>query len=67
MKDFASLAHGRWECKCHVIFIPKYRRKVIYGKLRAAIGGILRDLSKQKGIVLLEGHAHSGSQAFCVT
>ena len=36
MKDFESLAHVRWECKYHVIFIPKYRRKVIYGKLRAA-------------------------------
>ena len=39
MKDFESLAHVRWECKYYVIFIPKYRRKVIYGKLRASIGG----------------------------
>jgi len=35
MKDFKSLSHVRWECKYHVVFIPKYRRKVIYGKLRA--------------------------------
>jgi putative transposase len=48
MKDFKSLAYVRWECKYHVIFIPKYRRKVIYGKLRAWVGGILRDLCKQK-------------------
>jgi LacI family transcriptional regulator len=54
MKDFESLAHVRWECKYHVIFIPKYRRKIIYGKLRAAIGEILRDLCKQKGIGLLD-------------
>ena len=59
MKDFESLAHVRWECKYHVIFIPKYRRKVIYGKLRAQVGAILRDLCKQKDIGLLEGHAVS--------
>ena len=47
MNDFESLAHVRWECKYHVVFIPKYQRKVIYGKLRTAIGEILRDLCKQ--------------------
>ncbi len=57
MQDFESLAHVKWECKFHVIFIPKYRRKVLYGKLRAAIGRILRDLCEQKGIELLEGNA----------
>ena len=67
MKDFESLAHVRWECKYHVIFIPKYRRKVIYGKLRAAIGGILRDLCKQKGIGLLEGHAVSDHVHLCLS
>jgi len=67
MKDFSSLAHVRWECKYHVIFIPKYRRKVIYGKLRAGIGGILRDLCKQKGIGLLEGHAMSDHVHLCLS
>ena len=57
MKDFESLAHVRWECKYHVVIIPKYRRKVLYGKLRAKIGSILRDLCKQKGVELLAGHA----------
>ena len=56
MNDFESLSHVRWECKYHVVFIPKYRRKVIYGKLRAGIGRILRDLCNQKGIELVEGH-----------
>ncbi len=59
MKGFESLAHVRWECKYHVIFIPKYRRKVMYGKLRASVGEILRDLCGQKGIGLLEGRAMS--------
>ena len=67
MKDFESLAHVRWECKYHVVFIPKYRRKVIYGKLRAAIGGLLRDSCKQKGIELLEGHAVSDHVHLCLS
>ncbi len=57
MTDFESLAHVRWDCKYHVVFIPKYRRKVLYGKLRSAVGRILRDLCEQKGVGLLEGHA----------
>ena len=67
MKDFDSLAHVRWECKYHVIFIPKYRRKVIYGKLRASVGAILRDLCEQKAIGLLEGHAMSDHVHLCLS
>ena len=67
MEDFESLAHVRWECKYHVVFIPKYRRKVIYGKLRTGIGEILRDLCKQKGIALLEGHAVSDHVHVCLS
>jgi len=57
MHDFESLAHVKWDCKYHVVFIPKYRRKVRYGRLRKAVGQLLRDLCQQKGIGLLEGHA----------
>jgi putative transposase len=57
LHDFESLAHVRWDCKYHVVFIPKYRRKVLYGQLRKGIGRILRDLCEQKGVELLEGHA----------
>ena len=56
MEKFESLSHVRWECKYHIVFIPKYRRKVMYGKLRSAIGRILRDLCQQKGVEVLEGH-----------
>ena len=66
MKDFESLAHMRWECKNHVVFIPKYRRKEIYGRLRSAIGAILRDLCKQKGVELLDGHAMSDHVHLCL-
>ena len=66
MEKFESLSHVRWECKYHVVFIPKYRRKVIYGKLRAAIGRILRSLCEQKGVEVLEGHAMPDHVHLCL-
>ena len=57
MKDWQSQAHVKWECKYHVVILPKYRRKVLYGKIRRKIGRILRDLCRQKGIELVEGNA----------
>ena len=57
MEDWLSLSHVKWDCKYHVVFIPKYRRKVLYGKVRRQVGAILRDLCVQKGITLLQGNA----------
>ena len=57
MKDWTSQAHVKWECKYHVVILPKYRRKVLYGKVRRRIGEILRDLCCQKGVGLVEGKA----------
>ena len=57
MHEWQSLSHVRWECKNHAVIIPKYRRKVFYGRLRRRIGLILRELCRQRGIELLEGHA----------
>ena len=57
MKDWASQAHVKWECKYHVVILPKYRRKVLYGKIRRRVGEILRDLCRQKGVGLVEGKA----------
>src|SRR5262249_12509588 len=54
-----NLRHTRWECKYHVVFIPKYRKKVIYGGLRSELGPILRDLAQQKEVVVEEGHLMS--------
>ena len=67
MKDSQSLSHVRWECKYHVVFIPKYRRKVICGGLRTSVGRILRDLCEQKGIDLLEGHAMGDHVHLCLS
>ncbi len=49
-----SLAHTKWECKYHIVFAPKYRRQIIYGKIKADIGKILRDLCTRKGIEIIE-------------
>jgi putative transposase len=51
-----SLAHSRWDCKDHVVFIPKYRRKAIYGELRKMVGEIFHDLARQKECRIVEGH-----------
>ena len=57
MHEWQSLSHVRWECKYHVVTIPKYRRKGFYGRLRRQIGSIVRELCRQRGVELLEGHA----------
>jgi len=57
MKDWQSQAHVKWECKYHIVILPKYRKKALYGRLRREIGKILRDLCLQKDLELLEGKA----------
>ena len=59
MKDWQSMAHVKWECKYHVVILPKYRRKVLFGKTRRQVGEILRQLCREKGIELVEGKARS--------
>lgn len=56
MDDFESLSHTKWECKYHVVFIPKYRRKVLYGQLRKYLGEVFRKLAEQKQSRIEEGH-----------
>ena len=57
MREWRSQSHVRWYCKYHVVFVPKYRKRTIYGRLRREIGKILRELCRQHGVELLEGHA----------
>lgn len=56
MNDSRSLNHTLWECKYHVIWIPKYRRKAIYDQLRKHLGSAFRDLAGQKESQVMEGH-----------
>lgn len=57
--DTSSLSHTKWNCQYHIVFTPKYRRKAIYGKLRADIGKYLRRLCECKGVEIVEAHAMS--------
>ena len=56
MDDNENLAHAKWECKYHVVWIPKYRRKALYGELRKHLGPVLRELARQRECVVEEGH-----------
>ena len=53
--DSHSLSHTKWECQYHIVFIPKYRRKVLYGKVRADVREIIRTLCKYKKVEIIEG------------
>ena len=55
--DENSLTHTKWKCQYHIVFIPKYRRKAIYGKLKKDIGGMLRRLCEFKHVEIIEAHA----------
>ena len=50
--DVSSLAHTKWDCKYHIVFAPKYRRQIIYGKIKQDIGQMLRKLCEYKGIIV---------------
>jgi putative transposase len=56
MRNINSLNHSKWECMFHLTWIPKYRKKKIYGHIRQYLGDILRDLARQKECKVLEGH-----------
>jgi putative transposase len=56
MDECESLSHSKWECKYHVVFIPKCRRKTLYGELRRHLGAVFRKLGQQKESQIEEGH-----------
>ena len=56
MRDYKSLAHTKWDCKYHVVFIPKYRKKVIYGDLRDHMGEMFHELAGHRESGIEEGH-----------
>ena len=56
MHDWTSLSHVRWDCKYHIVFVPKCRQKKLYGKIRTRVGEIIRDLCRQSGVEFAEGH-----------
>ncbi len=59
MSQVRSLSHSRWECQFHVLFIPKYRKKVIFGQIRQDLGDVMHELARQKDSRIVEGHLMS--------
>lgn len=56
MNDELSLSHTRWECKYHIVWIPKYRKKTLFGELRKYLGQVFRDLARSRESEVIEGH-----------
>ena len=67
MREWQSQSHVRWYCRYHVVFIPKYRKKVLYGQLRKDVGRVLRQLCEQQGVELVEGHAMPDHVHLCLS
>jgi len=65
--DYKSLSHTKWDCKYHVIFIPKRRKKKIFGALRKQLGEVFHDLAKRKELKIEEGHLHDDHVHMCIS
>ena len=64
--DYQSLAHSKWECKYHVVFVPKRRRRQLYGQIRRQLGAIFHALARQKECQIIEGHVMPDHVHMCI-
>lgn len=64
---YNSLSHSKWDCKYHVVFVPKCRRKALYGKIRHELGTIFHALARQKDCTILEGHVMPDHIHMCLS
>ena len=67
MNGFQSLSHSRWDCKYHVVFVPKGRKKSLYGKIREFLKKAFHELARQKGCQIVEGHMSSDHVHMCIS
>jgi putative transposase len=67
MQDYQNQSHVKYECKYHIVWCPKYRRKKLYGEIRKRFGEIIHDLCRQKGITVIEGHAQPDHVHLCLS
>lgn len=56
LSSYESLSHSKWDCKYHIVFVPKYRKKVLYGKIRKYLGPLFHTLASQRNCKIIEGH-----------
>lgn len=66
MAEYRSLSHTKWDCKYHVVFIPKRRKKVIYGQIRRMLGDIFHELASHKEVEIVEGHLRPDHVHMCL-
>ena len=67
MKEYQSLSHTRWDCKYHVVYIPKRRKKLLFGRLRRELASVFRELAEQKGCQIVEGHLMRDHVHMCIS
>ena len=63
---YQSLSHSKWDCKYHVVFVPKWRRRAIFGPIRQQLGPIFHSLAKQKECQIIEGHLMPDNVHICI-
>ena len=63
---YQSLSHSKWDCKYHVVFVPKFRRKILYGEVRKFLGTVFHELAKQKECRIVEGHMPKDHVHMCI-
>jgi putative transposase len=67
MSDYGSLAHSKWDCKYHIVFIPKYRKKKLFCQVRRYLGDVFHELARQKSSKIVEGHMMPDHVHMCVS
>lgn len=67
MNGYQSLSHSRWDCKCHVVFVPKGRKKSLYGKIREFLKKVFHELARRKGCQIVEGHMSGDHVHMCIS
>ena len=63
---YQSLSHSKWDCKYHIVFVPKYRKKAIFGNIRKSLGPIFHELARQKECRIVEGHLMRDHVHMCI-
>jgi putative transposase len=66
MSDFQSLTHSKWDCKYHIVFIPKYRKKTLFGQVRKYLGPVFHELARHKESTIIEGHMMPDHVHMCI-
>jgi putative transposase len=67
MSDYGSLTHSKWDCKYHIVFIPKFRKKQLFGEIRRYLGKVFHELARQKESKIIEGHLMLDHVHMCIS